>query len=487
MEYKITGHEPKALFQYFEEISAIPRGSGNEKEISEYLIAFAKAHNLFCYHDAEHNVVIKKAATPGYEKSPAVMLQGHQDMVCEKNNDVLHDFEKDGIDLIVKDGIVTANGTTLGADNGIAVALMLAILDADYLKHPALECVFTVKEEVGLDGAAALDGSVLDARIMINLDSEEEGIATVSCAGGMRYTMKKKAAYETAEEAFLLNVEVKGLLGGHSGSDIHLERGNANKFMGRLLAAALKKADARLASIKGGNKDNAIPREGNFTLAFSDADERELVNQELSELKEKIRNEYSADEPSLSIGISASEGREIKVWTQEETARIAKLIFLAPDGAQKRNVRQGGFIVSSLNMGVIESGEEGVSVVFAPRSSVASSQEEIVARLSMLAEELGFETEIAGEYPGWSFAEDSKIRDTFIESFHRLFHAELRIEAIHAGLECGLFAGKLPGLDAIAVGPTINNCHTPDEIMDLASCERTWTLLTDVLENLKFA
>jgi len=487
MEYKIVGHEPKALFQYFEEISAIPRGSGNEKRISEYLIRFAKERNLQCYHDEMHNVVIKKPASKGYEKSPAVMLQGHMDMVCEKNGDVIHDFEKDGIDLIVKDGFVTANGTTLGADNGIAVAMMLAVLDAENLKHPALECIFTVEEEIGLNGAAALEPSVLDARIMINLDSEEEGIATVSCAGGMRFTVKKTADFETIEKPYLLSVEVKGLLGGHSGSDIQLERGNANKIMGRLLQAVLKDVKAQLASIKGGNKDNAIPREGNFELSFSNEKERAHGVKILNTIKEEILKEFHTDEPSFTIELKTSEKERIQAWTQKETENIVKLIFLAPDGAQKRNVQQGGFIVASLNMGVIESNQKEISIVFAPRSSVASLQNEIVERLMLLAGEFGFTYEIAGAYPGWSFEEKSKIRDEFTACFHRLFQKELRIEAIHAGLECGIFAGKLPGLDAIAVGPTINNCHTPDEIMDLTSCERTWLLLTAVLEGLYVA
>ncbi|WP_206459063.1 aminoacyl-histidine dipeptidase [Anaerovorax sp. IOR16] len=487
MKYKITGYEPNALFQYFEEISAIPRGSGNEKAISEYLIAFAKTHNLQCYHDELNNVVIKKPATKGYEKSPAVMLQGHQDMVCEKNNDVIHDFEKDGIDLIVENGFVRANGTTLGADNGIAVAMMLALLSADDLKHPALECVFTVEEEVGLNGAAGLDASVLDARIMINLDSEEEGIATVSCAGGMRYTMKKDASYETIKQPLLLSIAVKGLLGGHSGSDIHLERGNANKIMGRLLQSVLKETKMQLVSIKGGNKDNAIPRECISTLAFSNQEERNIAFKILEGLKKDLLEELHADEPSFAMEIKQSEDDSVDAWTRKETENIINLIFLSPDGAQKRNVRQGGFIVASLNMGVVESNDKGITIVFAPRSSISSLQEEIVQRLTLLTDEFGFQYKIAGQYPGWSFAEESKIRDAFVESFHRLFGKELQIEAIHAGLECGLFADKLPGLDAIAVGPTMRNCHTPNETMDLASCERTWKLLTDVLEGLCIA
>lgn len=482
MNYKILGYEPAILFEYFEEISAIPRGSGNEKGISEYLIAFAKTHNLDCYQDALYNVVIKKCVTLGYEKIPAVMLQGHQDMVCEKNSDVVHDFEKDALDLFVENGFVKANGTTLGADNGIAVAFMLAILASDTLKHPPLECVFTVQEEVGLNGAACLDPNVLNARTMINLDSEEEGIATVSCAGGMRFTLKKEASYEIKPQAFLLSIGIKGLLGGHSGSDIHLERANANKLMGRVLYAILKETSMQLFSIQGGNKDNAIPRECTSTLVFSKESEREVALRIAEEMKKNISEEVSADEPFFAMEMIKKQQNSVTAWTRKATEEIVNTIFLAPDGAQKRNVRQGGFIVTSLNMGVIKSMKEGLSIVFAPRSSVSSLQKETSEKLNLLSEVFGFIGHIHGEYPGWGFAEESKIRNAFSQSYQHLFDQELKMEAIHAGLECGLFADKLPGLDAIAVGPTIHNCHTPDESLDLDSCERTWKLLTEVLE-----
>ena len=260
MEYKITGYEPAKLFHYFEEISAIPRESGNEKGISDYLVAFAKEHGLWVYQDDVYNVIIKKAASAGAEDKPVVMLQGHIDMVCDKLGTVEHDFTKDGIDLVVKDGVLTANGTTLGADNGIAVALMLTVLDDDSLAHPALECVFTTDEESGLVGAETLDKSQIDARTMINLDSEEEGVATVSCAGGVVVTYTRPITREH-KSGSVLTLEISGLLGGHSGADIHLERGNGNLIMARIVERLMIAGEPSLVSFNGGTKDNAINRE----------------------------------------------------------------------------------------------------------------------------------------------------------------------------------------------------------------------------------
>ena len=269
MDYKITGYEPAKLFHYFEEISAIPRESGNEKQISDYLVAFAKDHGLWVYQDDVHNVIIKKAASAGAEGKPAVMLQGHIDMVCDKLGSVEHDFTKDGIDLVVTDGVLTANGTTLGADNGIAVALMLTVLDDDTLAHPALECVFTTDEESGLVGAETLDKSQIDARTMINLDSEEEGVATVSCAGGVVVTYTRPITREHASGS-VLTLEISGLLGGHSGADIHLERGNGNLIMARIVERLMIAGEPALVSFNGGTKDNAINRECKAELVYAD-------------------------------------------------------------------------------------------------------------------------------------------------------------------------------------------------------------------------
>lgn len=481
MTYKITGYQPERLFHFFEDISAIPRGSSNEKAISDYLIAFAKERGLWYHQDALHNVIIKKPASAGAEDKPAVMLQGHLDMVCEKLAGVDHDFEKDGIDLIVKDGVLTANGTTLGGDNGAAVALMLAVLDDDTLAHPALECVFTTQEETGLTGAAGLDKSLISARTMINLDSEEEGIATVSCAGGMRFTMTRPITRHTASGK-LLTIDVSGLLGGHSGTDINKERQNGIILLARLINRVLHETGAQLASFAGGSKDNAIPREVCAVLVCSDADIEKAQS-----IAEAMAADFAAElvpfEPDFKCTISVKDGAA-EVLSEADAKAFISAICLAPNGVRRRNLKQDGFVVTSLNLGVARMDGTTASLVFAPRSSVASLQNYTTDCLYLLAETFGFDCDIAGAYPGWSFAEESPIRDTFIASYRELFDADLKIEAIHAGLECGLFSDALPGLDAIAVGPTIRGCHTPDEYLPLDSFERFYSLLTDVLSRL---
>ncbi len=481
MTYKITGYQPERLFHFFEDISAIPRGSSNEKAISDYLVAFAKERGLWYHQDALHNVIIKKPASAGAEDKPAVMLQGHLDMVCEKLAGVDHDFEKDGIDLIVKDGVLTANGTTLGGDNGAAVALMLAVLDDDTLAHPALECVFTTQEETGLTGAAGLDKSLISARTMINLDSEEEGIATVSCAGGMRFTMTRPITRHTASGK-LLTIDVSGLLGGHSGTDINKERQNGIILLARLINRVLHETGAQLASFAGGSKDNAIPREVCAVLVCSDADIEKAQS-----IAEAMAADFAAElvpfEPDFKCTISAQDGAA-EVLSEADAKAFISAICLAPNGVRRRNLKQDGFVVTSLNLGVARMDDTTATLVFAPRSSVASLQNYTTDCLYLLAETFGFDCDIAGAYPGWSFAEESPIRDTFIASYRELFDADLKIEAIHAGLECGLFSDALPGLDAIAVGPTIRGCHTPDEYLPLDSFERFYSLLTDVLSRL---
>ncbi|WP_312640638.1 aminoacyl-histidine dipeptidase [Hydrogenoanaerobacterium sp.] len=483
MEYIVKGYEPKAIFQYFEEISAIPRSSGNEKGMADYLEVFAKKHNLFCYRDEIHNVIIKKAGSAGCEGLPAVMLQGHTDMVCEKNAGTAHDFEKEGIKLEVKDGYLCAKGTTLGADNGIAVALMLAVLADDSLKHPPLECVFTVQEETGLFGAVALDGGVLSARTMINLDSEEEGIATVSCAGGMRIRLHKTIDWVETEGAYGLQVAVRGLLGGHSGADIHLEHANANKVMGRILYSVLLEVDANLVTITGGSKDNAIARECDCTLAFHSEEDLAKAKAIITAAAEDIHAELAAAEPDFRVEL-AQTALPQQMMSKDTTDAIVKLVFLAPNGMRKRNVLAGNFVVCSVNLGVITTDDTKTVVYFSPRSSVASLQQETKKELTLLSDLFGCKLTCDSEYPGWSYAENSHIRDVLCESYRKLFGGEMKIEAIHAGLECGLFIDKLPGLDAIAIGPTMYGCHTPDERLELASCERFWKLLIGVLEDL---
>ena len=482
MNYKITGYKPEKLFHFFEDISAIPRGSANEKAISDYLVAFAEERNLWYHRDALFNVIIKKPASAGAKEKPAVMLQGHTDMVCEKLAGVAHDFTTDPLDLIIKDGVLSANGTTLGGDNGAAVACMLAILDDDTLTHPALECVFTTQEEIGLNGAEALDKSLLSARTMINLDSEDEGVATVSCAGGLRFGLTRPIT-RSKKEGMLLHLEATGLLGGHSGTDINKEHQNANLLMARMINHLFHNTDALLVDFNGGTKDNAIPRETSATLFYSD----EVAAKNAENLALALSADFSSEicpyEPAFQFLVSTENGTADVISAEDGKAFITAMC-LAPNGVQFRNMNLDGFTVTSLNLGIAATDEISASLVFAPRSSVATLMSALKEKLCLLAETFGFEVSMHGEYPGWSFAEVSPIRDVFVQSYKELFHDDLKIEAIHAGLECGLFSDAIPGLDAIAVGPTIRGCHTPDEHLPLDSFERFYELLTDVLKKL---
>lgn len=480
MEYKIKGYKPEKLFNFFEEISAIPRGSSNEKAISDFLVDFAKKRDLYVYQDELFNVIIKKPASKDAKNTKAIMLQGHLDMVCEKISSSNHDFTKDGIDIIFKDGIITANGTTLGGDNGAAVALMLTILDDDSLSHPDLECVFTTQEETGLGGAHHLDKSKISARTMINLDSEDEGIATVSCAGGMRFSLIKDIKKEQ-KEGTIITVTVDGLLGGHSGMDIDKERQNANVLLARLLNRVLVNSNSYIASFNGGSKDNAIPRSSEAKLLIENENEVSKVEDIINKLSKEFSEELVPFEPEFVLNTKKEQGT-IEVLNKEDARNLVSAVYLAPNGVLKRNLKQNGFIVTSLNLGIVNTNDNKAMIVFAPRSSVESLQEDTTDRLHLIAESFGFKCEIDGAYPGWSFKEESEIRETFIKSYKELFGSDLKIEAIHAGLECGLFSEALEGLDAIAVGPTIKGVHTPDEYIPLDSFERFYELLCDVLK-----
>ncbi len=483
MDYKITGYEPAQLFHFFEEVSAIPRGSGNEKGISDFLVAFAKERGLDVYQDEVYNVIIRKPASAGAENAPTVMLQGHIDMVCDKLGSVEHDFTTDGIDLVVKDGVLTANGTTLGADNGIAVALMLTVLDDDSIVHPALECVFTTDEETGLVGAETLDKSQISARTMINLDSEEEGVATVSCAGGVVVTYTCPIAREH-KTGSTLTLDISGLLGGHSGSDINLERGNGNLIMARIIDRLMVAGEPAIVSFNGGTKDNAINRECKAVLVYADHAAAEAAAQVAKGIIADVTAELEVFDPGFTCTVEIADDAEVEAMDEKSALALIRALRLAPNGVIRRNVATDGSVEVSSNIGVVATSDDQVKIMLSPRSSITSLQNEFKDRLQTLADVLGFDAKFEFEYPGWSYAEHSPVRDIFVESYRELFGSELRIESIHAGLECGLFAETLHGLDAIAVGPTLSDVHTPDESMELASAERFYELLIDVLKRL---
>lgn len=483
MNYQISGFKPEKLFHFFEDISAIPRGSGNEKAICKYLVEFAEKRELEVYHDDLSNVIIKKNGSLGAEKLPPVMLQGHTDMVCEKLADINHDFEKDALKLIVKDNILTAKGSTLGADNGVAVSLMLTVLDSKDLKHPPLECVFTSQEEIGLNGAAFLKKSLIKSRTMINMDSEEEGVATVSCAGGLKIEFSKSITRESLT-GMPLSINMFGLLGGHSGMDINKERQNACILMARMLHRLLSNTDGSLISFAGGFKDNAIPRECEAMILYPSHGDLLKAEQIAKDIALELSEEILPHEPDFRCTISTGSQTSMPVISKSDSSSLISAIYLAPNGVLNRNMNMDGFVVASSNLGIVRIDESSVTMVFSPRSSSQSIQLNTKSRLALLAETFGFQMNMSGEYPGWSYKEHSPIREVFEESYKRLFKKPLKIEAIHAGLECGLFSDALPGLDAIAVGPTITGCHTPNEALSLDSFERFYLLIKDVLERL---
>ena len=483
MDYKISGYEPAALFQNFEDFSAVPRGSFHNEKASAFLKQFAEDRGLDVYQDEALNIIIKKPGSKGAEDKPAVILQGHMDMVCEKVQGCDHDFTAEGIDMFVTDGgWLNANGTTLGGDDGIADAVMMTLLDDDSLVHPPLECVFTTDEEVGLLGASALDYSKLSGRIMINIDSEAEGVATVSCAGGMDFTMTRSVSLEK-QAGETLSMSVRGLLGGHSGTDIDLGRTNASRLMARAALQVLQLPGARLCAIQGGTAGNAIPREAEFTVFLPDAAAADEAEQKLRNLAEAFVREIRGVEPDVQVDVNRQRS-EADVFSEADGKAVISAILLAPNGVRKRDPQMDNFVITSLNLGIVKTENGTVMLRFAPRSSVDSLMDDVLGELRLVAETFGFETAITGAYPGWEKVENSPLVAVLQESYRSLFGGELKVEGIHAGLECGLFYANLPGLDPVSIGPNMYGVHTPDERMDLKSCERVYRLVKDVLARL---
>lgn len=471
----------KKVLYYFTEISKIPRGSGNVKQISDYLVAFAKENNIRYIQDEAYNVIFFKPATAGYEDAPAVILQGHMDMVCEKESCSNHDFTKDALELLIEDGYLKANNTTLGGDDGIAVAFGMALLTDPNAVHPALEIVITTDEETGMGGAVALDTSVLSGKYMINLDSEEEGVVLVSCAGGMRMdaTLPLKRIPAAGEK---VTVCVKGLAGGHSGAEIHKNRSNATVLLGRILFEARNKADYFLVHMEGGLKDNAIPREA---MAVLITDKKDALLEVLTQLEKSLKKELSASEPDFAM--------EISVETSEEEAAIhpvafEKLLFMlvhTPNGVQCMSSEIAGLVESSLNLGIFTTAPQEAQFHYSLRSSVSSYKYFMRDKLEYLVCFLGGECSTHGEYPAWEYKKESKLREIFAQVFKQEYGKEAKMEAIHAGLECGLISEKMPGLDIVSIGPEMHDIHTPKERLSVESTIRVYKFLEKLLEALK--
>ena len=484
----LKGLEPSNVYDYFEKICSIPHGSGNTKEISDYIASEGKRLGLDTYQDEAGNVIIRKAATPGYEDADIVVMQGHMDMVCEKTEDCDIDFKTDGLQLEVKDGVVSAKGTTLGGDDGIAVAYMLAILSSDEYKHPALECVFTVDEEIGMLGAVALDMSQIKGKMLINVDSEEEGILTASCAGGIITELKVPYTREVPgkkKEAY--SISISGLTGGHSGSEIHKGYINADKLMGDILYELIQEDKSlRLVDINGGLMDNAIPVACNATVVSGD------ISTSLDILKEIIfefTNEYKEIEPNMLImyDMAVSEGSEgdMEVFDKKSTLNVINALKEVPNGVIKYSESMEGMVQTSLNLGKLVTDEADVRMVFLIRSSVNDEKQELVDELKQLADKYEGSLETSSPYPAWEYKEESKLRPVMTSIFEEMFGHPMIVQSIHAGLECGIFCGGIEGLDAVSLGPNLFDIHTPRERMYIDSVQRTWDYLLRVLESLK--
>lgn len=468
-----------SVMKYFEAISEIPRASFKEERISNYLKEFAIERGLKYIQDDMFNIIIFKPASEGYEKAPTVMLQGHIDMVAEKNNDSDHDFDHDPIKLIEKDGMLWADKTTLGADNGVAVAYMMALLDDEKAQHPALECVFTVQEETGLTGAAFLDTSILEASLCVGLDSSGDDETCVSTSGGVRVALEKELNFESnTQEA--VHVSIKGLKGGHSGGDIDKERANASKLAGIILRRTLDEfPQMRLAQIDGGLKMNAITRENDFVIAIDDKTAFEAF---LEPIITEMKVQYEFSDEGLEINTTSV--KVDQVLTKEDTAMITDLLFMLPYGVIQKSMAIEDLVITSANIGTINILDNKVVITLSLRATQAYVLDNLMRQVQWLADLYQMEIEFSSNYPGWNFDAHSPFRKRLLEVYEAINGKTMRETATHGGMELGIWKDKMPELDIISFGPNMYEIHTPNEHLDIASFEKTYTLLENLLKSL---
>ena len=466
------------VLELFEEISAIPRGSGNEEAVAKMIEKFASDRGCYCLRDGRNNVFVRVPATAGREHEGAILLQGHTDMVCEKNSGVEHDFMRDGLELYVEDGWLRARGTTLGGDDGAAVAMMLAVIDGCVATHPTVECLFTTDEEVGLLGAGSFDYSVITAKKMINLDSEEENAVTAGCAGGVRSDLVVPVKMQEARgEA--LDISLTGLCGGHSGENINCGRANAIKLLGRILVALSKKMRVNIVSVNGGGKDNAIPREAFCTVSVAKADR--AARAVLREV-ERIRGELCADDAGLTVGCAVTAESPAEMMNAETTRRVLAVMACVQNGVIEMSRDIPGLVGFSRNLGIVKTDDAGVTFVFSSRSPVESQLDASVDSLDALAAVTGAATRHYSRYPGWDFASRSPLRTKYLKVARGVLGYEPKVNVIHAGLECGIIRSHLPKLDMISVGPDMKGIHSPDEALSIESLGRLWRILEEMLK-----
>lgn len=476
----LEGLEPISVFHFFEEICKIPHGSGNEAAISDHLKQFAGERGLACIQDEWNNIIIIKEATAGREAEETLILQGHMDMVAVREPGCDIDMEREPLRLTVKGDHISAEGTSLGGDDGIAVAYIMALLDSKEISHPRLEAVLTVGEEVGMDGAREIDLSMLKGRRMLNLDNEEEGVLLTSCAGGLRADCKLPVIWEKRSGS-VLHIQVTGLQGGHSGAEIIKEGGNSNCLMGRVLNALVRKTSASLLSMKGGLADNAIPRQTDARIMIKE-EETEKSLAILRDMEEKFRQELAVKDPEVKIAVT-EEGAQTADCLQAESMEKAVCYLLAmPNGIQAMSADVEGLVETSLNLGIMSLSKEHLRLTYAVRSSLESGKEAVKNKLYAVSRLAGAGMEVHGEYPGWAYRKDSPLRDKMIGIYEDLYGQKPQVQAIHAGLECGLFAGKLPGLDCISYGPDMKGIHTTEEVLSISSVRRVWEYLLEILK-----
>lgn len=476
---KLAGLEPQAVFHYFEDICAIPHGSYNTKAISDYLVDFAKIHNLRYIQDGLNNVILFGDATAGYEDHAPVIIQGHMDMVCVKDPDCPKDMTIEGVDVTHNGEFVYAEGTSLGADDGIAIAFALAVLADKSIPHPPLEVVITVDEETGMEGAAGIDLSMLNGRHLLNIDSDEEGIFTVSCAGGVKSTVHLPIHRRTVYGP-CVRLTVEGLKGGHSGVEIHKPLANANKVMGEFLGRIQQIMPVCITKLQGGEKDNAIPSFCQATMvALGMYIER--INDIAEALQREIRETY--DEPNAIVRGDDVDALGGNALTTEDSAKVIALMNALPNGIQAWSKEIEGLVQTSLNMGVVTLGDE-LQLTFALRSSVNQEKKDLKAKVEEVAAFYGAVCTHKGDYPAWEYKKNSDLRDIMVRVYEKTYGEKPGVFAIHAGLECGLLSEKIPGLDCISLGPQAYDIHTPRERLSIASTQRFWQYLQEVLKNL---
>lgn len=474
--------EPQNVFYYFEEICKIPHGSGNTRQISDYLKAFADEHGLYCRQDELNNIIMIKEASKGYEDHEPVLLQGHMDMVAVKDADCTIDMTKDGLQLEILGDRLSAKGTSLGGDDGIAVAFGLALLAGEEYRHPKIELILTVDEEVGMEGAAGLKVDDLTAKRMINLDQEEEKIFITGCAGGARIDIRKKTETEQVK-GVLCKLKISGLQGGHSGQEINKERGNAICLMGRLLAALQEKTPVYLKEVSGGTADNAIPNEVCAEIVVTEwtEDVAAFMEEQFCGIKAEFAGKEDGLKCELQVG---AEDALIEVCNRKDSEQWIHLLNVIPHGVIANSVKMKGLVETSLNPGILNvSAVEGM-VSTSVRSSNAAAKEALINQLKSLAALCGATVGIRGDYPGWDYDPDSPLREKMVTIYEEMYGVKPQIEAIHAGLECGIFQSKIPGLDCVSIGPDMQDIHTTRETLSIPSVQRVWKFLLKVLESL---